>query len=626
MSDFRAFCRSVLCTIVVALAVSAVTAPMSVAQQPPPQPDIRLEVDGKFQPRETSGDRRLVTARRLIRIEDWQSASALLEELVAVDSSDAVAATLLLRCYDHLKQYLKAEKLTRHLAEHAPTNLAYRLSLAEVLATQGKTEEADRVYGEAIDLIDRFELQRFVLVLSSQIEHGRPGKAMALIDSLRLTEGDSTLFGLQKGSLLERQRQYARAAIEYYPILVEDTTRDAVTAEKRLSDLLQFPDSEEEVERTLQSVVQEKANARVFSLLASFYIRSGRFDDAFEFSIRHDSASGRQGQAPMYFIQECRERKEYAQVVRMGEYILATYERGAFVNEASFRYAEALAEVGRIGDALAAYRRIGASSPGEKDVAEALYRTGWIYLERLHQYDSALAYFDSVVTYHPRGVGLLRSLRGIPSCHLRLGHLDRAKSAFEALTHHRLNEDMQEEVEYYLALLEGFGRNYDTAEVRLRKLMVDHPRGLYVNDALRLVMLFSETQGSRDALDKYIDALLYRERLLADSARLVLSELAASDGQALADMALYELAELAAEAGDTTEALARAEQLITGFPESYYLPFGLKLKADILVGDVDRIDEAGQLYRRLLQDHPNYPFITEVRKQLRQLETDVRIG
>jgi tetratricopeptide (TPR) repeat protein len=447
-----------------------------------------------------------------------------------------------------------------------------------------------------------------------------------LIDSLRVANSDPSLFALEKGSVLESRKQYAEAAREYLPILHEDTTQGALEAEKRLLALLEFEGSSEEVEAALISAADEPARVRVLSILSSYYVKSGRFDEAYEFCIRQDTLDETDGQALLYFIQQCRERALYDQVARMCQYVFSAYDQEPFLLTANFQYAEALAETGRTDEAIAAYSGIVSDYEHVGDKAEALYRIGEIYLNYLNNYQAALDYFDSVVTHYQHGLGYLSSMLSIPHCYLRMGDLERARERFDLLLHRHLNDDTREEVQYYTALLDFFEHRYDSAEVAFRKLIVDYPRGFYVNDALQLVMLITEAKSAPELLGKYADALQFQERAMPDSALERLEEVAGAERKVLADVALFKLASLELSLTDSTQALLFVERLAEEFPGSYFLPYGLKIKADILRQRIDGIEEAKSVYRNLLQNYPNYPFISEVRKILRQLETDARIG
>jgi tetratricopeptide (TPR) repeat protein len=186
--------------------------------------------------------------------------------------------------------------------------------------------------------------------------------------------------------------------------------------------------------------------------------------------------------------------------------------------------------------------------------------------------------------------------------------------------------DIGEEVAYYRGELKLFKKDYDSCATIMRKLMVDFPQGFYVNDALQLIMVFDEAKDIPDLMEAYGRALMYRERLLPDSSRLWLERLTLNENKTLADDALYQLTTLNLSQQDTVSALGSIERLATEYPDSYYSPYGLKMKADILLQGKGTHDEAKLLYRQLLEKYPNYPFASEVRKKLRQLETDSKIG
>ena len=48
-----------------------------------------------------------------------------------------------------------------------------------------------------------------------------------------------------------------------------------------------------------------------------------------------------------------------------------------------------------------------------------------------------------------------------------------------------------------------FRKDYDSATVQMRKLMVDFPRGYFVNDALRLLVLVDQAAGDEPGADEH---------------------------------------------------------------------------------------------------------------------------
>jgi tetratricopeptide (TPR) repeat protein len=281
--------------------------------------------------------------------------------------------------------------------------------------------------------------------------------------------------------------------------------------------------------------------------------------------------------------------------------------------------------VGRYEDALQSYREALVQAPTSLDSGDVLYAMGNLYLEHLHDYDAALKQFQQVTRHHRRGVSYLRSLVAIPQCYLRQGDLTLAREAYRVLANQSSAEDIQEEAAYHQALISFFNRQYDTAAAGFQRLVVEHPRGFYVNDALQLIMLMNTAGGDTAALADYATALFYRTRQMPDSARRYLNK-AADNSPELGDWSLLLLTDIDLSTADTTAALAALERLISDFSDSYYLPYAMKRKADILMSRQGASSEALDIYKQLLEGYPDYPFITDIRKKLRAADSTRSIG
>jgi tetratricopeptide (TPR) repeat protein len=585
----------------------------------PMKPDPRIQVAGDLQSK-------LAMARQLMQARNWQGAMAVMEIVYEDNPDNVIVQNQLLRCYQELQYYDKAETLARRRIEQYPGNVSYHLSLAEILARQGRHEESSASYRDALNLIDTFDENRYLMVIQSMINHGLDSSAVALVDTVRNRSGNLTLFALERGSVLEAQRKYGDAAREFIPLLAEDTTRQAHSAERRLLALLSFSESAEAVEQVLLDEALASNSIRTLRLLTSHYLRADRFDDAFQFALKQDSLDEHEGRALVSYIRQCRDNKAYAQVVRMSEYILANYPEHPMQAEVRIEYAQGLAGVGRPHEAIATYRQVLVAYPTGRRASEVLYAIGSIYYEQLNDYESALTSFDSVTSLPMRGLTYLQARKGIPYCHLRAGRLDQAREGFTSMQGLNLSEEIAEEIDFNIALVEFYQKQYDTAEAGFRKLIVDYPRGYYVNDALQLVLLVGEAEGAEDLLYDFSNAHLFEQRLMFDSAGARYLALVDNDNKALADVALFQLSEMEFDRADSADAMKYIDRLIDEFPDSYYQPFGIKIKADVYLLDDETREQAKELYAYLLENHPNYPFISDVRSKLREMEVDPKIG
>lgn len=576
-----------------------------------------------FQP--TSEDK-VALARRLIALQRFQEAADLLESQYEAQPDNDVVVNLLRTCYDQLKQYEKAELLVRRVVEKQPRNYGQMLYLAELLVRMNREQEALAGYDQAAAILDEVGQGGAMMLIRSLINSQLDSAAQVRIDSARSRYGDKTLFALERGSILEKHQQYREAVREYLPLLVRDSAVDSDHGEQRLLALLNFEASSAEVEGLLKTVADSTSSVRVMRLLTDHYLKAGRFDEAFSYSLRQDSLEGRNGVALITYAHQCQERRLWPQVVRATEIILQQHPDGRFFAETSFARARALAELGRAEEAAQVYTNLAQQAPDVKTQGDAIYGLGVLYSEYLHDYDRALVYYDSVINYFPRGQGYLMARKAAPLCHLRKGRLTQAREQLTSLGQSRLPDDLREEIAFLSGLVEFYDRRYDTAQSIFRKLTVDYSEGFYVNDALRFVMAITEAKGVGSALDDYSGALYARYRGEVDSARTLLIAVADGKPPALGDIGLYELIGLELKQPDSAAALEAIDRLDKEHPESYYRPLGLKLKADILIGSGRDLKQGLELYRILLENYSEYPFTREVRDKLRELESRAPVG
>lgn len=584
---------------------------------------------------------RLVLARRLIAQKNYADAATVLENLATTGEDTPNIENLLLTCYTKTGNHLMAERLLRSMTTKHPNSLGLVMQLAEQLILLDQKKEGLGQYLKAIKLADPRMLIQSDHVLRSMIEHGLENRATEIIDSIRTVRNDDALYAVRRGTIMERQANYAAAASEYYRILDRDTTSQAITAERRLLSMLKFPASTKQVETTLLQQVRLTGNQAVLKLLNSHYINAGQFDYAFELSVQQDSlllesrpeendtsasratvvAERQRGSLLLQFILQCADRDEHDQIIRMANYMKDGLPSSTFTMQATIYKADALNNLKQYDEAIATYQSSFDEVLDQPGQADLLYRIGDVYMNGLRDYPAALASFDSVTAHYPRGMGFLNSLQTIPLCHFRMGEMSLAADGFKQLSGRFQTDRDKESHEFFLALIDLAQKQYDSCGAKFEKLVVIYPNGMYVNDAVELMMINRQSAEKPDLREKLFEALIYDWRRLPDSARIAFREIANRADTTMADFALYRLAKMELELGHEAAAIASAEQLINRFEASYFFPVALKIKADILVRGKNDIETASALYRRILSDYPNYPFSSQVRKALRLLET-----
>ena len=569
-----------------------------------------------------STDPRFRLARQLMSSRDFQAAADVLETLYEIDPDNLVISNSLKSCYEHLKQYAKGELLLKRLIKKFPGNVSYQLNLAESLIGQGKLDEGKKIYNDLLSQVDPKRPGAPASVIRSMVQADLEEDALEAILELRKISNDSTVMAMERAGILKGRRAYKEACQEYFKI-ISDSSRFAAKAEKGLSELLSFGESANIAEEVLVGFANADSSGRVFRLLSAYYLKAERFDDAYHFALKQDSAENFKGTSIMQYLRETMERQLYPQAIRMCEQAVKDIANKPYKGEFYFKYAKALEETAEYAGAIAIYDTIAATFPRPQDKWEATYRIGSIYLSRTGQPDLALIYFDSVVTHYFAGQFYTEAMLGIPEAYMKMGDLENARKEYAELTPLKRNSRISELVIFNSGLINFYDKKYDSTSALFNELIVKHPKGLYVNDAIKLLLLIDRAEGATELLDYFAEAYLFREMNLPDSAVYRLSAAVNGLNQALADIALFQMTEIVLENGDEKKAVSYVDRLAEEFPESYYLPFGLKIKADILFDSEDSNhaqNEAKQIYKTLLESYPNYPFINKVRQILREAE------
>ncbi len=572
-------------------------------------------------------DERLQVVRQLMRARNWFGAASLLEELYVDEPENVQILEMLVTCYQELNSPGQLELFAAQLVQRAPTNPRYRLTFAEALIAMEKIDSGIVQYDTALTLYSAQGDMGYRLVLQSLIDHRQFTHALGVIDTLRTERNDSMLFLPEEGMVYERLSAYSQAATTYLKIAVTDTTAEAIRAERRLQSMLQFAESAPATEAALIENINLVNNRRTIAFLSGHYIRNGRFDEAFAFAVREDSLNPvAQGRPLVVYMRQVLEAEAFDQVIRMAERFDSLHgNTSRYQFEANRWQAKALGSLNLVDPARLVYERnLTGGIPHE--AARAYNRIGDLYLDIDRDPATALAYYDSSLMRLPNGFTALEARRARPVALARMDRSEEARLAWQALAQEDLNEDVAEEVDYHLALLDFFGSDIDSAMAGFRRIMVNFPRGLYVNDCIRLLLVTEAAAAFPELMELYTEATFAEFARLDDTLQERLTRLADHDNRALAPVALYQLAVMAESNRQLDRVRELADRLATEFPDAYYVPYALKMKADLMRGSYEELQQARDLYLRLLDRFPNFPEATAVRQALREIEEQLAVG
>ena len=548
------------------------------------------------------------------------SAANMLESMYELRPDERNIVNLLYICYTELKAYSKAEMLLLRQLEKNENDYLFQFQLLEVYQ---KTAVDSSVNKQIDNILSRFPGDKdiYLNIVQVLIRDGYTDKAAELILRAREEFNDKNLYTIHLATLYETRQSYYDAVMEYFRATETDSAT-AVQAERKTAALIRYPLAPEEAARAFVDILDSLPN-NLYALkyLSETYIRQGKFSEAFEAVVRIDSVLNKEGRELLGYLRKCRERKLYDQVLMTSEYFERMYPKSQILMNYRSYSAEALRGLGQPYRAIEVYNSIIDSTVNRRDRYTAMYEIGNIYRYDLIDYDSARIIYDSVTADCP--YGRIIYMTNLEKANLLLveGELEKAAKSFAGLVSPLMPEEQLEYLEYTQAMIEFLEKKFESAEVKFRKLLQKYPRGFYLNDALNYSLIIGESfLVVPEVLSEYSEALLFNYRLMPDSMESRFLSIINQPLSPLTGVSCYQLAEFYALNEKNEKAFEVIDKMEKEFHEEYFYPYCLKIKGDIYSSDETNKDKASEIYRLILTDYGNYPFLGEIRKKLQELE------
>ena len=148
--------------------------------------------------------------------------------------------------------------------------------------------------------------------------------------------------------------------------------------------------------------------------------------------------------------------------------------------------------------------------------------------------------------------------------------------------------------------------------------MADYPKSVWVNDALRYVMLLTAYGEVATAdVKRLAEAEALGRRRQYDSALARIAGIRTNPAAPLAPRTALASAMDHRDAGRPDSALQILEHFVMVFADEADAPYALMLAGRILERDLNRAEQARDRYRQLLEAYPRSHWAEEARQKLR---------
>jgi len=191
-----------------------------------------------------------------------------------------------------------------------------------------------------------------------------------------------------------------------------------------------------------------------------------------------------------------------------------------------------------------------------------------------------------------------------------------------------LDPEQAETAAFREAEVAFFAGDADSALVLFQDMAENYPRSLLADDAAHRYIMLNKYQatGGGKAVEHW--GRLEWGRLVGDSAAVDSSARAINEtwpGGELAAESWLALAEIAAAAGDFEAAMERLDQVIHEHDwDRRRAPIALMRQGEILLGELDRPQEALLRYETVLTEYPECVLAGEARRIVERLRRDLK--
>jgi tetratricopeptide (TPR) repeat protein len=564
----------------------------------------------------------LQQARSDVAAGKFDRAITLLTELDSDHPGNPEVLTLLCRVYKYSEDYENARKTIERLEDVLGPGVEVRLQLADLYLKMGDYDKARDEFDKCLSG-NQSDVVTLTRISDTYRSNGLYDEALNVYYQGRKRIGDPDLFAEQIGRLLEVQGNLVGAIAEFYRFMRADTS-NVPHGDRAIRRIVENVDDAEQMEAVKKELAEisdsYSSDYMPLRYYADMLIRQDSLSKAFDYYKHVDKLQKDEGQFLVFFARRCMEREEYSIASLACRYVLDRYPGKPFFIQARFVLSSAYAAMGKGDSAVAVLQQIAEESPTDRDVVESAILIGQVYLQLLHNPDSALVYL-ALATGAPGNTGWHnRGLLYTADCYVAKGDLVMADSVYNEVMPDRLRDSEAEDLAWRKAQSKFFAHEYDEAKRLYARLTVDYSRGMHVNNSLqKMLMIDDNADLDRIDLDAFTESEYLIFRAEYDSAGAILKKLSRKEGSNLGDVAAFTLAGLQLSQGDTTSALESYAYLLESFPDSFWRGEALKCSADIKYSQGNMV-ESEAAYRKLLTDFDSVILKEHARRKLKEME------
>lgn len=569
---------------------------------------------------------------------ELQKAQTIYEELVSAQPENNQYANSLNSVYIKLKAYDSSIKFLSERIKNNPNDVSLHGMLGSTYYLNGNEKKALESWDNGIKANNHTQMN-YSIIANYAIQNRAFEPAIKYLEEAKKNSQNPTQFSYQLAQIYSVSMDYTNAAEEYCSVLIS-FPKQLDYIKRRMETYLFSPGG---LEQSIDVAKKYENNSAVSELLIFLFIKSNRFDDAYNLVLDLDKQQNANGLLIYNFANDAYLNNEFSTSSEAFKYIIDNYSDSPFAINSRIGYAKTLeskiytsldnnqgwkpiAPFDTTGayeflPVLDAYSTLLNQINNLEAENEVHFRRASILMYRFNELDSAEEEFLKIIQNSS-----LSRFYGIAN--LKLADISIFKNNLETAKNYLVNsfssiktpEEIKAEAKYKLALIQFWNSEFDRSLRTISDISKDLSSN-YANEAIELSMIIN--MGKRDSLNlvKFAKADLntWQKKFIdAEKAFLELSEI--ESFFLLNNISLFRYSEILIAQNDYPVAIEILKELSEKEKLNIFTDASLFLLAQVYeFGIVDK-QSANSVYEDILKYHPNSLYVDRARFGIARLK------
>lgn len=531
---------------------------------------------------------------------------------------DEAIAQALKRAYRSLKDYRGMRAIIRQQLSLNTQNPITQADLAEAFFADNMADSG-RATLEQMIASDPLDRERHHLAAQTYMRTGNYNDGLEVYRRARVTLSDSTIFAEDMARFFEARREYAGAVEEYFRWLNAHPESQR-NVQKYITNLIKVPEAASQITSALQRIIRAyPKHEYAHRLYGDLLLESGRIDSAFAEYRRADELSEAPGQHRLFGIERAIETRNFTNARTEAAAFLKDYPKHPDLFRVNLALARAELALGNPSMAVGMLKTLATQLTVDSERLRVLYEIAEIYRRATPDKDSAKAYYMAIINNAARSAERTASWLRLGELAIYHGNLADAESAFVQAANSPAPA-LREEIAFRQAELLFLKGDYELCMTKLKEFMLQFPRGLYVNDAIRYTVMITDGSDEMNwSLNRYAAGMIYLRREMLDSAHAAFAQLSADSANKLAGASQFAIGEVYSSSGAFEQAIDAYRALIARFPDSFMVPRAWARIGELYADSLGNPAQARAAYQIILSEHKSSPVVEEARRRLQIL-------